>query len=57
MSHKGLYFIDKTLPSQVLGSSRFVKCLDNSCSIHQQGRPSRKNMENYFSLWAISEMN
>ena len=48
MSHKYLYFIDKTLPSQILGSSRFVECLGNSCSSHQQERPSRKDMENNF---------
>ena len=41
-SHKCLRFVDKTLPSRVLGSSHVAECLDNSCSIHQQGRPPRR---------------
>lgn len=49
-----LVFYRYDLPSQVLGSSRFVKCLDNSCSIHQQERPSRKEMDNYFGFQATS---
>ena len=57
MSHKCLYFTDKILPFQVLGSSCSVKCLDNSCSIHQEENTFEQEMKNYFSLQATSRMN